>query len=62
MYRQDLDASDILPTLSPILEAYAKQRHEGEKFGDFVIRQGYVAATVQGDDFHANIKPDAYPS
>jgi len=62
LYRQDLDASDILPTLSPILEAYAKQRHEGEKFGDFVIRQGYVAATVQGDDFHANIKPDAYPS
>ncbi|MCU0794963.1 MAG: NADPH-dependent assimilatory sulfite reductase hemoprotein subunit [Akkermansiaceae bacterium] len=62
LYRQDLDASDILPTLSPILEAYAKEREEGEKFGDFVIRRGYVTATVQGDDFHANIKPEAYPA
>ena len=60
LYRQDLDASDILPTLSPLLEAYAKERQEGEKFGDFVIRRGHVSATVQGDDFHSNIKPEAY--
>ncbi len=59
LYRQDLPASEIIETLSPILERYAKEREEGEKFGDFVIRAGYVVATQQGADFHANIKPEA---
>ena len=45
--------------LSPILSHYATERGEGERFGDFVIRTGYVAATVQGKDFHANIKTEA---
>ncbi len=59
LYRQDLHADDIKSTLSPILHRYAKEREEGERFGDFVIRTGYVAATIQGGDFHANIKPEA---
>ncbi|GAA5483798.1 NADPH-dependent assimilatory sulfite reductase hemoprotein subunit [Haloferula sargassicola] len=59
LYRQDLPADEIIDTLSPILERYAKERGEGEKFGDFVIRTGYVVATRQGSDFHANIKPEA---
>ena len=61
LYRQDLPASEIKPILSPILNRYAKEREEGERFGDFVIRAGYVAATVQGKDFHANIKSEAVP-
>ena len=59
LYRQDLHADEIKSTLSPILHHYAKEREEGERFGDFVIRAGYVAATVQGKDFHANIKLEA---
>ncbi|MBB5350007.1 sulfite reductase (NADPH) hemoprotein beta-component [Haloferula luteola] len=59
LYRQDLPAAKIIETLSPILERYAKEREDGEKFGDFVIRAGYVIATEQGADFHANIKPEA---
>ena len=59
LYRQDLDAADILSTLGPILEHYSKEREEGERFGDFVIRTGYVAATKQGADFHDNIKAEA---
>jgi len=59
LYRQDLPAAEIKSLLSPILSHYAKEREEGERFGDFVIRAGYVAATVQGKDFHANIKTDA---
>ncbi|MEM1082863.1 MAG: NADPH-dependent assimilatory sulfite reductase hemoprotein subunit [Verrucomicrobiota bacterium] len=59
LYRQDLDAGDIRATLSPIFEHYARERKEGEHFGDFVIREGYVTATKQGGDFHANIKPEA---
>ncbi|MGB1129767.1 MAG: NADPH-dependent assimilatory sulfite reductase hemoprotein subunit [Haloferula sp.] len=60
LYRQDLEAKDILSTLGPILERYAKEREEGERFGDFTIRAGYVAATKQGADFHENIKEEAY--
>ncbi|MDB6078834.1 MAG: sulfite reductase [Akkermansiaceae bacterium] len=59
LYRQDVDAADIQPLLSPILERYAKEREQGEHFGDFVIRAGYVVATVQGKDFHQNIKEEA---
>lgn len=59
LYRQDLEAADIRSTLAPIFKKYAAERNEGEHFGDFVIRAGYVAATVQGGDFHKNIKPEA---
>lgn len=61
LYRQDVAAEDISDLLGPILKRYAKEREEGEKFGDFVIRAGYVAATVtRGIDFHSNIAPEAY--
>jgi sulfite reductase (NADPH) hemoprotein beta-component len=60
LYRQDVQAKDLKALISPILKHYAKEREEGEHFGDFVIRAGYVAATIQGDDFHKNIKPEAY--
>ncbi len=46
--------------LAPIITRYAKERHDGERFGDFCIRAGYVAATVQGADFHQNIQPEAF--
>lgn len=59
LYRQDLAASEIQAVLNPIVERYAKEREDGEHFGDFVIRAGYVAATTQGNDFHKNIKPEA---
>ncbi|RYD38769.1 MAG: NADPH-dependent assimilatory sulfite reductase hemoprotein subunit [Verrucomicrobiaceae bacterium] len=59
LYRQDIHADEIKPILSPILNHYATDREEGERFGDFVIRAGYVAATVQGKDFHANIRSEA---
>ena len=59
LYRQDIHSSEIRGLLAPILQRYAKERNEGERFGDFVIRAGYVAATVQGGDFHKNIKEEA---
>ena len=47
---------DIKELLTPIIHAYAKERNEGERFGDFVIRAGYVKATTAGNNFHANIE------
>ena len=39
-------------TLKPIMHRYAKERNEGEHFGDFVVRNGYVKATTSGLNFH----------
>lgn len=60
LYRQDVHSNEIRALLSPIFQRYAKERNEGEHFGDFVIRAGYVAATIQGSDFHKNIKEEAH--
>jgi sulfite reductase (NADPH) hemoprotein beta-component len=59
LYREDIHADEIRGLLAPIFQRYAKELIEGERFGDFVIRAGYVAATVQGKDFHKNIKEEA---
>ncbi|WP_210516296.1 NADPH-dependent assimilatory sulfite reductase hemoprotein subunit [Hymenobacter terricola] len=52
LYREMLDEEGILRELTPLLAAYAAGRNQDERFGDFVIRQGYVAATTHGLNFH----------
>ncbi|WP_342558368.1 assimilatory sulfite reductase (NADPH) hemoprotein subunit [Metasolibacillus sp. FSL K6-0083] len=52
IYRENIGEEEILSTLRPILERYAKEREEQEHFGDFVIRQGYVEAVTDGRQFH----------
>jgi len=59
LYRQSVKADELVDTLKPIIQDYAKNRNEGERFGDFVIRQGYVSASGNGADFHANLKEEA---
>ena len=59
LYRENVPAEKIKPLLAPIFKSYAKERNEGERFGDFCIRNGYVAETIQGPDFHKNLKPEA---
>jgi sulfite reductase (NADPH) hemoprotein beta-component len=54
LYAEDLDHADIVAALDPLLAAYAKERAPNERFGDFVIRAGFVAKTGNGADFHAN--------
>lgn len=52
IYKENIGEEEILATLRPLLTQYAKERGEGERFGDFVIRQGYVKAVTDGRDFH----------
>ncbi len=52
LYRENLADEEIVATLEPIIHRYARERSPGERFGDFVIRAGYVKATRQGRDFH----------
>jgi sulfite reductase (NADPH) hemoprotein beta-component len=43
LYRENIDETEILETLRPILHRYAAERQPGERFGDFVIRVGITA-------------------
>lgn len=52
LYREMLDEAAILRELEPIIAHYAKERLQGERFGDFVIRKEYVKATTHGTNFH----------
>jgi sulfite reductase (NADPH) hemoprotein beta-component len=59
LYAEDLDHGAIVSALDSVFAAYAKDRQKGERFGDFTIRAGYVAATGNGRDFHANVRAKA---
>jgi sulfite reductase (NADPH) hemoprotein beta-component len=59
LYCQDVGHDEIVAVLTPLIERYAKERESGERFGDFVVRKGYVAPTTSGRDFHANLGPRA---
>lgn len=52
MYRENIGEEDILNELRVLLSRYAKEREEGEHFGDFVIRAGIIKATTDGMNFH----------
>jgi sulfite reductase (NADPH) hemoprotein beta-component len=58
LYRKDVGHEEIVGALTPLIESYAKERLAKERFGDFMIRAGHVAATTAGRDFHANLAPD----
>lgn len=53
LYRENIGEEQILAELSPILQRYADERQPGERFGDYVIRAGYVQEVVAGKDFHS---------
>ena len=57
LYAEDLDHKGIIAALDPIFAAYAKERKDSERFGDFTIRAGFVTASGNGRDFHANTGP-----
>ena len=58
LYKVSAKQEEIVGILRPILERYANERTEGERFGDFVIRTGYVAETREGREFHNDFKED----
>lgn len=59
LYRADIDHAGIVAALTPLIESYAKKRRDGERFGDFVIRQGHIKPTTAGNRFHADLPEGA---
>ena len=54
LYMVSAKSDEIKAILGPVIRDYATNREDGERFGDFVIRAGYVKATEEGRDFHAD--------
>jgi len=52
LYRENITEDRILEELDPVFRHYANERKEGEAFGDFTVRQGYVAEVREGRHFH----------
>ncbi len=55
LYKPSVKSEEIVNELAPIIRRYAKEREEGERFGDFTIRAGYVKPTTEGRLFHEEI-------
>lgn len=53
LYRENIGEEQILAELRPILQHYAHEREPGERFGDFVIKAGYVKEVPAGKGFHS---------
>jgi sulfite reductase (NADPH) hemoprotein beta-component len=55
LYRSSIKEDEILDIMKPMIKHYAKDRQQGEHFGDFVIRTGYINETTHGTNFHDNV-------
>jgi sulfite reductase (NADPH) hemoprotein beta-component len=47
-FSETVTEPEILAILKPMIKRYALERTDGERFGDFVIRAGYISPTTSG--------------
>ncbi|MGJ8723860.1 MAG: NADPH-dependent assimilatory sulfite reductase hemoprotein subunit [Roseibacillus sp.] len=57
LWKEMVPGDELAATLAPLFEEYAKDRNEGEKFGDFVIRKGHVKELTDCTQFNVKDKP-----
>ncbi|WWC72118.1 sulfite reductase (NADPH) hemoprotein, beta-component [Kwoniella pini CBS 10737] len=50
---------EILAVLKPMIKRWALERNDGERFGDWTIRAGYIKPTTHGTNFWENGFPTA---
>ncbi len=48
IYRENEDLKGIIAALDPVLAHFASERLPGERFGDYVVRAGFVPAVAAG--------------
>ncbi|GAA94846.1 uncharacterized protein L969DRAFT_90771 [Mixia osmundae IAM 14324] len=51
-YKESVTEDEIVEILTPMIKRYAKERFEGEHFGDWTIRAGYIKPTTSGKSFY----------
>jgi sulfite reductase (NADPH) hemoprotein beta-component len=49
---ENVNESQILAILRPMIKRYALERLPGERFGDFTIRAGYISAVNSGKEWY----------
>ncbi|GAB2568824.1 assimilatory sulfite reductase (NADPH) hemoprotein subunit [Gracilibacillus alcaliphilus] len=52
LYRENIGEEEILSHLKEIFHDFVTNRQNQERFGDFVVRQGYVDEVYDGRKFH----------
>ncbi|KAF8661331.1 hypothetical protein AX16_001427 [Volvariella volvacea WC 439] len=52
IYRETVTEPEILAILEPMIKRYALERREGERFGDWTIRAGYISPTTSGKEWY----------
>lgn len=55
LYRSSIQEEEILEIMKPMLKRYAMEREQGEHFGDWVARAGYIKLTTEGKTFHDDV-------
>jgi sulfite reductase (NADPH) hemoprotein beta-component len=60
LYRSSIKEDEILEILKPMIKEFATERNDGEHFGDFVIRKGYINETTHGTNFHDNVSNTSF--
>ena len=55
LYRSSIHEEEILDIMKPMFKRYAMEREQGEHFGDWVIRAGYIKPTTEGKTFHDDV-------
>jgi len=53
LYLDNADEATILEAVDHLFERFARERAQGEAFGDFVIRAGLIQAAVHGRDVNS---------
>ncbi|KIW21356.1 sulfite reductase (NADPH) hemoprotein, beta-component [Exophiala spinifera] len=54
LYRSSIKEDEILEIMKGLLSRWAKERNQGEHFGDWTIRAGVINETTEGKYFHEN--------
>ncbi|KAG8628345.1 hypothetical protein KVT40_004218 [Elsinoe batatas] len=52
LYRSSIKEDEILEIMRPMVKRFAKERNDGEHFGDWLIRAGIIKPTTEGMAFH----------
>ena len=55
---RDVGHAGIVALLDPLFARWAAEREPGERFGNWCVRAGVVAATLAGRHFHADLAPE----
>ncbi|KAH3671129.1 hypothetical protein OGAPHI_000840 [Ogataea philodendri] len=58
LFKTNVDEEQIFKILVPMFRRWSLERQEGEHFGDFVIRAGYIKPTLEGKTFWDDLPED----